>query len=386
MLVEALLLRVQWRKCVALLISFLLIPPEASSWANTRRGCLYRFVHTNRAPRGRLGPLSSEQGDTVPPSFRRRPLRRPVRPSRTTSQQEQQQKASQNAQELLREALQNDPTLLSNLRFDQLHLHPSLLRGVTERLGLTQLTDIQARTWSSVRNGASVLARARTGTGKTMAFLVPAVQRLLEADAADFRAGRNIGVLIVAPTRELVQQIADQAEQLVSCMGGGGDNGWFVQALYGGTSMGRDVAIWTHHKFPAILVATPGRLTDHIKNTRIRGKKFVDVLGSTRVVVLDEADHLVEGFSKECQTILSSLPRSDKRQTLLFSATVPRRLLAGMKDILPGNHEHVDCVNDADVKADTNSRVDQSYLQLQNVEEGYVATLVSILRDAMMKD
>jgi ATP-dependent RNA helicase MSS116 len=196
-----------------------------------------------------------------------------------------------------------------------------------------------------------------------------------------YRPGRNVGILIVAPTRELAIQIADEASSLLTFHG----SDWNVLCVYGGTKIQRDVAL-LNKQIPTVLVATPGRLQDHIKETRLRpGRKFSDMLGETRLVVLDESDRLLEGFQKEMKSILSHLPRPEKRQTLLFSATVPKRLRGLLTDLMPPDFVEVDCMNDKDLSTQTNVRVDQSYIVLPNMDV-YVSGLVSIVLEAIKEN
>ena len=110
-----------------------------------------------------------------------------------------------------------DPSLLTTIRFsDRTDLHPSTVEALTEGFGIRTMTVVQARTYEAARGGRSVLARSKTGSGKTLAFLLPVLERILDAEAGtEFRPGRSIGCVVLAPTRELAIQIADQAEILV---------------------------------------------------------------------------------------------------------------------------------------------------------------------------
>ena len=110
-----------------------------------------------------------------------------------------------------------DPSLLTTIRFsDRTDLHPSTVEALTEGFGIRTMTVVQARTYETARGGRSVLARSKTGSGKTLAFLLPVLERILDAEAGtEFRPGRSIGCVVLAPTRELAIQIADQAEILV---------------------------------------------------------------------------------------------------------------------------------------------------------------------------
>lgn len=308
---------------------------------------------------------------------RRRPLRRSS--SSSDNVQLQLETRRQEAQKRHAEALK-DPTLLTKFSFsDRKDISPSTKRAITEVLGLQRMTEIQAKTYAVALAGRSVLGRARTGTGKTLAFLLPSIERLLEADLELFKPGLSIGVIILAPTRELAIQIADQAEALLTF-----HNDMNVVCVYGGTKLQRDLRLLSGPRLPAILVATPGRLLEHCATTRIGRRKFSDMVQESRIVVLDEADRLLDGFAKEMQTILSYFPRAEKRQTLLFSATVSKKLRGFIKDSMKINFEEVDCLNNQSTQGETNLRVSQSFLALKTMSE-YSPTLVSIIENGMQK-
>jgi CRISPR/Cas system-associated endonuclease/helicase Cas3 len=210
-------------------------------------------------------------------------------------------------------------TFATDVQFaERSDLHPLSKRAIIEVMGLTTMTEIQARTFEAASTGNDVLGRARTGTGKTLAFLLPAIERILQS--GDYHAGQNIGILIVSPTRELASQIADQAEKLLTF-----HPDTKVQVMFGGTNMKTDIN-QLNRRLPTVLVATPGRLLDHLESTTMaRGGKFgKDIMSKTPVVVLDETDRLLDmGFRKAITKILNFMPRGEKRQTLLFSATIP---------------------------------------------------------------
>ena len=176
-----------------------------------------------------------------------------------------------------------------------------------------------------------------------MAFLVPAAERLLRI-GSEYRPGGNVGMLVLSPTRELVCQIGDQAERLLRY-----HPDLLVQVMYGGTKMGRDTGALGRH-LPMVLVATPGRLLDNLEGgtgtiTKIHGRKFADIVGDVRIVVLDETDRLLNaGFRTEVRKILTYLPRREKRQTLLFSATLPESLRSVMADAMRNDFAEVDCI------------------------------------------
>jgi ATP-dependent RNA helicase MSS116 len=307
---------------------------------------------------------------------RRRPLRRSTSSS-ATSAQEQLETRRQEAQKRHVEALK-DPTLLTKVTFaDRADMAPATKRAIAEVLGLQRMTEIQAKTYAAALEGQNVLGRARTGTGKTLAFLLPSIERLLEADLDLFKPGLSIGMIIVAPTRELAMQIADQAESLLTF-----HKDMDVACVYGGTKIQRDTRLLSGPRLPAILVATPGRLLEHCESTRIGRRKFSDIAQETHIVVLDEADRLLDGFAKESQKILSFLPRAEKRQTLLFSATVSKKLRGFVKESMKIDYTEIDCLNDRNIRGETNNRVEQSYMVLKSIDD-YIPTLVSIINRAM---
>ena len=355
---------------------------------------------------------------------RRGPIRR-SRPATGTksasAQNDSLQIQKEEVQNRHRQALK-DPTLLSNQKFnDRTDISPNIKRAITEVMGLSQMTEIQSQTYRAVISGDCVLGRARTGTGKTLAFLLPTIERLLAAPLDLYIPGQSIGCIIVAPTRELAIQIADQAEQLLTYY-----SEMNVACIYGGTKIQRDYRLLSGGntgRMPAILVATPGRLLEHLENnSRIiqygssRQTKFRDIIDKTQIVILDEADRLFEGFYKDTTKILSFLPRSAKRQTLLFSATLPQRLKVFLRDTMKINFTNIDCVadkdndvgrasktgdtpkdrkdtsissataNSADKKTgETNIRVDQTFWELESMDE-YITALVSLIYDTIQTE
>lgn len=203
-------------------------------------------------------------------------------------------------------------THLSEELFDSLELMPDLKKGVAEA-GFNHCTPIQAQTLPISLSGKDVAGQAQTGTGKTVAFLLATMQSLLDKPAPQWRKKNQPRALIVAPTRELVMQIHQDAELL-----GKFTDLKFVLA-YGGTdyekqreqiSSGVDV-----------LVGTPGRLIDYFKQ-HVYNLKAIDV------VVLDEADRMFDlGFIKDIRYLLRRTPKPENRQGLLFSATLSYKVM-----------------------------------------------------------
>jgi len=323
-----------------------------------------------------------QESDYTEENSKTRRGRKPIRRSSSTSISNSQQleERRKEAEERHAIALQ-DPTLLSNQFFSERpDISLATKRAIAEVLGLQRMTEIQARAYAAALGGQSVLGHARTGTGKTLAYLLPSIERLLGADLGLFKPGQSIGMIIIAPTRELAKQIAEQAEALLTF-----HSDMDVACVYGGTKFQRDIRLLSAQRLPAILVTTPGRMLELLE-LRIGRRKFSDMAQETRIVVLDEADHLLQSFSRETQKILSSLPRTERRQTLLFSATISERLRTFIKGSMNIDFEEVDCVSSKDQNGGkTNMRVNQSYMTLNSMTD-YIPTLLAIIQRAMNQD
>ena len=188
--------------------------------------------------------------------------------------------------------------------FSDFGLHPDLLRGI-ESLGFEQPTPIQQDAIPPALLGNDVLACAMTGSGKTAAFLLPILQRLLDKPRGTTRA------LVLAPTRELAAQIVEHMKAFASFTDIKG------AAVFGGVAMGPQEKAF--RKGVDVLVATPGRLLDHFQNDYAK-------LEGLEVLVLDEADRMLDmGFLPDVRRVLQHLPRPE--QTLFFSATLPQPIV-----------------------------------------------------------
>ncbi len=194
------------------------------------------------------------------------------------------------------------------MRFDELPIPGLVLRGIADA-GFSECTPIQEQTLPITLTGTDIAGQAQTGTGKTAAFLISLFTRLL---ASEQPAGRP-RALILAPTRELVVQIESDAKQL------GAHSGFVVQAIYGGVDyMKQKNALLDGAD---IIVGTPGRLIDYLKQ-KIYSLKDVEVL------VIDEADRMFDlGFIADLRFILRKLPPFEKRQNMMFSATLNPRVM-----------------------------------------------------------
>ena len=193
----------------------------------------------------------------------------------------------------------------SNIKFDEFEIHPLTLQSLNE-LGFKTATEIQGKTIPLSLSGADIMGAAKTGSGKSLAFLIPAVETLIK-----LKHLQGTKALILTPTRELALQLYNLAKDLLmyhketcALIIGGANRKVEAEKLKSGAS---------------IIIATPGRLLDHLKNT----KGFI--WQNISMLIIDEADAILKiGFEHELKEIIGQLPK--KRQTLLFSATMNNKL------------------------------------------------------------
>ena len=194
------------------------------------------------------------------------------------------------------------------MTFEQLGLSEELLKAVTEQ-GYITPTPVQQKAIPLILEGRDVLAGAQTGTGKTASFTLPLLQRLAE-NSDPHQKPRRVRALILVPTRELAAQVYE------SVITYGKYLPLHVEAVVGGASIG--VQTRNLRRGCDIVVATPGRLIDHIQQRNVN-------LSNVEMLVLDEADRMLDmGFMPDVRQIMSLLPK--QRQSLLFSATVPNAI------------------------------------------------------------
>ena len=187
------------------------------------------------------------------------------------------------------------------MSFEQFDLSEPLRRALRQQ-GFEQPTPVQLRAIPPALEGRDVLGVAQTGTGKTMAFLLPSMQQILRDGQA-----KGPAMLVLAPTRELALQIAEEARRLSQY------THLRIAAVYGGAPLPKQAQAL--RQGVDLVVATPGRLMDHLQRRNLR-------FDGLRILVLDEADRMLDmGFLPDIDTIVRQLPEA--RQTLLFSATMP---------------------------------------------------------------
>lgn len=234
----------------------------------------------------------------------------------------------------------------SKTLFEHLNLTPKVKRAVDE-IGFTTATDIQAKAIPLIRTGADVIGRSQTGTGKTVAFAIPAIEQV------DTHADRPVvQVLILCPTRELAVQACDEIKKLVKYK-----HGVKPIAVYGGAAMDRQIA---GLRKANIVIGTPGRIMDHLRR---RTLKLQDI----KMVVLDEADEMLSmGFKEDIETILETAP--EDRQTVLFSATMPKSILNITKQFQ----------NDPQIV-----EIDKQNVTLDNITQSFIDVPMGRKKDAL---
>ena len=190
------------------------------------------------------------------------------------------------------------------VRFDSLHLSPEIIRAIEKR-NIEVSTPVQAGCIPPMMDWQDVIAKAPTGTGKTFAYGIPIVEHVDPED-------ESVQAVILAPTRELAIQITDEIRDLAAFK-----PGVRTVCLYGGAPIGRQID--TLKKHPQIVVATPGRLSDHMKRRTVR-------VDTAQTVVLDEADRMLDmGFIQDVTRILDKMPH--RKNLGLFSATISREVM-----------------------------------------------------------
>ena len=193
---------------------------------------------------------------------------------------------------------------VKKLKFNELSLSEEMQRAITD-MGFIEASPIQSQTIPHLLERKDVIGQAQTGTGKTAAFGIPLLELIQPED-------RFISSLVVCPTRELAQQVAMELKKLAKYK-----KHIHILPVYGGASMSEQIQ--SLRRGMNVIVGTPGRIMDHLERKTISFEKV-------KMVVLDEADNMLDmGFREDIESILKKMPA--ERQTVLFSATMPRPIL-----------------------------------------------------------
>ncbi|KAF7730075.1 hypothetical protein EC973_003021 [Apophysomyces ossiformis] len=211
--------------------------------------------------------------------------------------------------------------------------------------GITSLFEIQAATFDAIYDGEDVLARARTGTGKTLAFSLPVIEKLSLEKASSDVYGRAPRVLVLCPTRDLAKQVCGDFESISG-------NRLKSLAVYGGVPYPEQTNVL--RSGVDVIVGTPGRVLDHIKGGQLR-------LGNLRYIILDEADEMLDarGFEEDMFRVLEFVKEqktSRDYQMLLFSATVPESVMETIKRFVKQDYRRIDLIGDAKNRTNQNIR------------------------------
>lgn len=242
-------------------------------------------------------------------------------------------------------AIPQDTPRFVDLAKDNL-VHPTLLNTITNDLKFDHMMPVQAATLHELlANRIDCLAQAKTGTGKTVAFLLPAIQTMINK-----KRGSKTGVslLVISPTRELAMQIAKEATAMLQHF-----PQYKVSFAIGGTNKDKEEAAIL--RGCDILIATPGRLVDHFSNEQVIGK-----FSNLDTLVLDEADRLLDmGFMPQIKDIISALPDKEmsSRQGMLFSATIAPHVQKVAHLVLSANYKFISTIPEGETN--THERVPQ---------------------------
>ncbi len=205
-------------------------------------------------------------------------------------------------------------------------------------MGFEEPTPIQSQSIPYIMEGRDVIGQAQTGTGKTAAFGIPALEMVNSKS-------KKTQVLVLCPTRELANQVAEELNKLGKYMG------TKILPVYGGQNIQRQIKVLK--KGVQIVIGTPGRILDHIERRTLN-------LNNVEMVVLDEADEMLDmGFREDIESILSSVP--EERQTILFSATMPKPIMKLTKKYQQ-NPQHVKTIH----KVVTVPNMEQSYFEMKH--------------------
>lgn len=226
---------------------------------------------------------------------------------------------------------------MHTLKFEELNLSKEIERAITD-MGFEEATPIQTQAIPAMLSGKDIIGQAQTGTGKTASFGIPIIETM------DSHL-KKVQAIVLCPTRELAIQVSEEIGEILKYK-----KNVKIVPIYGGQSIDRQIR--SIQSGVQIVIGTPGRVIDHINRGTL---KLTDV----KIVVLDEADEMLDmGFRDDIEMILKQVPK--ERQTVLFSATMPKQILELSKKYLK-NPEHIKVVH----KEITVPNVNQFYIELK---------------------
>ena len=238
---------------------------------------------------------------------------------------------------------------METVRFDELNLSKEIMRGIKE-MGFEEASPIQTKAIPVAIEGYDVIGQAQTGTGKTAAFGIPVLEKV--GKLKDIKYPQT---LILCPTRELAVQAAEEIRKLAKYM-----HGVKVLPIYGGQDISKQIRAL---KGTQIIIGTPGRVMDHLRRKTIRCEHI-------HTIVLDEADEMLNmGFREDIETVLEYIPTED-RQTILFSATMPKPILDITKNYQKSDAKMIKVVK----KELTVPKIEQYYLDVKRKDKIEVLT------------
>ncbi|KAK8073643.1 atp-dependent rna helicase protein [Apiospora phragmitis] len=272
-----------------------------------------------------------------------------------------------------------EPVPLDTPRFADLAkenlLDPVVLKTIVEDMKFDHMTPVQAATLLPLlkERGTDILAQAKTGTGKTVAFLLPAIQSMLNRKP---QPGQFVSLLVISPTRELALQIANEAQKILARR-----PEYSVCTAIGGTNQNTEERKII--KGCDILIGTPGRLLDHFTNNERNSQAIQAKMQRIDTLVLDEADRLLDmGFLTSLKNIISILPKREvsERQSMLFSATVPQYVDKVAHFALNKGYKYISTITEGELN--THERVPQNLIVVPTFSD-MAAALAGALRQEL---
>ncbi|KAJ3873963.1 P-loop containing nucleoside triphosphate hydrolase protein [Lentinula edodes] len=253
-----------------------------------------------------------------------------------------------------------DRSHFSDRKFQELQISSKLRQNIKHEF----LTEVQAATIEPALDGKDLLVQAKTGTGKTIGFLLPAIEKVLRSP----RRPKGTPILVLSPTRELAQQISKEAQTLLP------QSDLRIITVTGGTSSpARDLENFLGNQHD-LVVATPGRLHDYF--TGARSSKVFEKFSGLQTLILDEVDRLLDGgFARELDGVVNMLPKT-KRQNLFFSATISDNIKKAAKKYNDGS-EYTFISTLKDDEMNVHQHVHQSYILTPF--ESHIPTLLALL-------